>query len=313
VCALLFDSNSIRVVGNEISKNGNYMNYHEVFSRFKCYSGEMDPNFHYDFLGVRTRKSFAPWVWKDENQARITKLPELSEDYFEWIDLLESVTSASGQFVMIELGAGWGSWIVKAAAALREINPQLPFKVGGVEADPVNFKLMQMHVEDNGIDFDQYRLIQSSVSDFDGKVWFAGGDWDYVSTGAFMIKKLDLRTLAVLGIGLLPNKVIQGLHKITGKRLFKIKPQRVNSISLRTLMSSYPQVDLIDMDIQGAELHVVKAAADVLDQKVKRVHIETHSTEVEIGLRKVFEELEWSKEVILLMGECFSKAVINPG
>lgn len=37
-----------------------------------------------------------------------TTLPAFDEEYFEWIDLLEAVTEATGEFTMIELGAGWG-------------------------------------------------------------------------------------------------------------------------------------------------------------------------------------------------------------
>ena len=267
---------------------------HNIFSSFSRFSGEFDSRFSYDFLGVRTRKFFAPYLLQSEVQEGIVEFPGPSEDYFEWIDMLEAVTSATKQFVMIELGAGWGKWIVRAVAALRQVNPQLPHTVIGVEADPINFSLMELHVQDNNVNPDEYYLIQSSVSDANGAVWFAGGELEGISSGSFMIKDLNLKTWVVLAIGLLPEKIVKGLRKITGKRLFKIKPQKVNMISLKTLLSPYDHVDLIDMDIQGAELLVVKAATGILDQKVKRVHIETHSREDEIGLRVIFEGLGWS-------------------
>jgi hypothetical protein len=52
-------------------------------------------------------------------------------------------------------------------------------------------------------------------------------------------------------------------------------------------------VDLIDLDVQGAELEVLEAAAGELDKKVKRVHIGTHGRTVEEGLRSLFRRLGW--------------------
>ena len=43
----------------------------------------------------------------------ILPYPDFCEEYFEWIDVLESVLAADQQFVMIELGAGYGRWLVQ--------------------------------------------------------------------------------------------------------------------------------------------------------------------------------------------------------
>ena len=52
-------------------------------------------------------------------------------------------------------------------------------------------------------------------------------------------------------------------------------------------------VDLIDMDIQGAEAEVVESSLDLLDRRVKRVHIGTHGDEIEARLRAAFARMEW--------------------
>ena len=52
-------------------------------------------------------------------------------------------------------------------------------------------------------------------------------------------------------------------------------------------------VDLIDMDIQGAEADVVEASRDLLDQRVKRVHIGTHGGDIEARLRAAFAGMGW--------------------
>ncbi len=52
-------------------------------------------------------------------------------------------------------------------------------------------------------------------------------------------------------------------------------------------------MDLIDLDLQGAEAAVLTKAADLLDAKVKRLHIGTHSASIEKALRKLFSTHGW--------------------
>ena len=44
------------------------------------------------------------------------RLPKVNGlEYFEWLDLLHAVQDARDRFVMVELGAGYGRWAVRAA------------------------------------------------------------------------------------------------------------------------------------------------------------------------------------------------------
>jgi hypothetical protein len=47
------------------------------------------------------------------------------------------------------------------------------------------------------------------------------------------------------------------------------------------------------MDIQGHELPVLKASIDLLNHKVKRLHIGTHSKEIDEGLKRLFLTNGW--------------------
>jgi hypothetical protein len=69
-----------------------------------------------------------------------TDYPPFDEEYFEWIDLLEAITSAKGQFTMLELGGGWGRWTANAATALRHLGG-LPHTLVVVEAESTHFQL----------------------------------------------------------------------------------------------------------------------------------------------------------------------------
>jgi len=64
---------------------------------------------------------------------------------------------------------------------------------------------------------------------------------------------------------------------------------------LADLLKPYRHIDLIDMDIQGAEADVVEASRELLDKRVKRLHIGTHSQEVEARIRDVMIPLGWRK------------------
>jgi hypothetical protein len=61
----------------------------------------------------------------------------------------------------------------------------------------------------------------------------------------------------------------------------------VPTFSLAAILADAPPViDLIDMDIQGEEGLIVPAFVPLLTNRVKRLHIETHSTQVEDNIRK---------------------------
>ena len=77
-------------------------------------------DFDCDFLGVRTRRAFYSGMMGDSLPAPREPYPRFDEEYFEWVDILEAVDQAAETFVMIELGAGYGRWCARAAAAVPE-------------------------------------------------------------------------------------------------------------------------------------------------------------------------------------------------
>ena len=58
-------------------------------------------------------------------------------------------------------------------------------------------------------------------------------------------------------------------------------------------MSPLPLVDLMDIDIQGAENVVIHPAMEMLNARVKRLHIGTHSPDIHSGLWELFFANEW--------------------
>jgi FkbM family methyltransferase len=193
--------------------------------------------------------------------------PPFNEEYFEWIDLLESVIDAKFRFTMIELGAGWGRWLCQAGKALGQVNPQIPYHLIGVEAEPTHFAWMKEHFKENGIDLTKCNLIQAAVSKKDGICRFFVGD-AYSSYGQRIASNIE------------EDKKIQ----------------EVEAISLKTLLNGLDLVDLIDLDVQGAEYDILAAVPQKLWGKIKRIHIGTHSTKVEMNLKKLFKKLGWENK-----------------
>lgn len=226
---------------------------HPVFNKFKCFSGNVDAGYSADFLGVETKLEYYTDTHIESHVAS-TDYPPFSEEYFEWIDVLTSAIQAENKFTMIELGAGWGRWISRAFMALKQAHPEMKCELIGVEAEPTHFKWMVEHCEYNKMS--GINLINAAVDAEGGEVGFYTGkpsEWY--------------------------GQCIGGETK-------------VRAISLKSILADLDSVDLIDLDVQNFEFKILSSVEDELS-KVKKLHIGTHSTEVENDLRKMFTRLGW--------------------
>jgi FkbM family methyltransferase len=229
---------------------------HDVLLKFNRWHGHVPEGFGVDFLGVKTRSSFASWlppqpVAREEAPA----YPGFDEEYFEWIDLLEAVDSARTTFAMLELGAGWGRWTARAAAACRQRG--IKYQLLAVEAEPTHFAWLEQNMRDNEVAPENCRLIQAAIASKDGRIGFEVGS-PGVSYG----------------------------NAIGGST-------EVDAVSLDSLLKNLNEVDLIDMDVQGAELQILSAASGDLEKKVKRIRVETHNAKLHEGIMKLLRDRGW--------------------
>jgi FkbM family methyltransferase len=238
--------------------------HHPIFERFRPWEGKVPEGFVVNFLGVMRRIHFwepdveNPPAYPADRYVR-TDYPPFDSLYLELIAVLEAVMAAEEHFTMLELGAGYGYWTAIAAAALKQTK-NLPYTFVPVEADPRHFQWMTEHFRDNGIDAQSVHAMQAAVTATDGKVGFhVGGK----TTGMDCL-----------------DQAIGGSHM-------------VDAVSLASLLRPLGTVDLIHVDVQGAELDVLRAGEWELDEKVKRVCVGTHSRQIEEGLRSLFRSLGW--------------------
>jgi FkbM family methyltransferase len=227
-----------------------------------------------DELGVTTRRTFVA----GETLSMIES--PLPHEAFEWMALFDAVAEATGRLTMLELGAGFGRWTVRAAAATRLYRPDLSFRLVAVEAEPTHFRWLEQHTADNDIErrsgAGSCELINAAVSSQNGREDFYVGD-SAAWYGQALVRPENVGATA----SVLP----------------------VRTVSLSVLLERLDHVDLIDVDIQGAELEVLAEAAASL-QRVRRIYVETHSGTIDERLPSVLEAApgEWSLLAAMPLG-----------
>jgi len=257
-----------------------------VFDAFPPAGGEAQPGFLVDFLGVRTRVSYGPF---GHVNGKVLGHPVPHSDWFhaetiEYVGLLKSVLSAEGRFVALELGAGWGPWLVGGAAAARR-RGIATLRLYGVEADPTHFAYLQSHFRDNGLDPEAHVLRQAAVGVKAGRV-----SWPKVADPS---ADWGMRPLGALGEG---EDLPEGT---TGPdyqgRVFDSAIE-VEVVALDGILECEDVWDLVHIDVQGSEAELCGAAAELLDRRVRWVVIGTHSRKIEGDLFDLFYRHGWVLE-----------------
>ena len=122
----------------------------------------------------------------------------------------------------------------------------------------------------------EHQLIEAAAAGESGQAWFYVGRPD-AWYGQSVIRDEALRQLV-------------GSNEIdyNGERA-----RLVRTVDVLEITQNYGRIDYLHMDIQGAELEFLSKAPAVLNRKVKRVLVGTHSAEIEAGLRSLFGSLNW--------------------
>lgn len=242
----------------------------EVLQRYLVRS-QPEAGFVKNFVGVRTRVSHAS-AFANLDGRCFNNVPNRLQDYhaeaIEFIGTLHAVEAGAGRFVGVELGAGWGSWVVTSGVAARKMG-RSPIKLYAVEGNERKIANIRTHMADNGFDPDEHVQIGAVIGARDGYALFpiteATEGWG--SAAIFTESEED-------------------------------RPgyERVRSISLETLLKDEPLVDFIHFDVQGAEAEVVAGAIDMLTAKVRYLVIGTHSRVIEGQLMETLRPRGWILE-----------------
>lgn len=207
------------------------------------------------FLGVTTNCTFYHTMrCAPRGTSAVFPYPPRQDDhFFEWSDLIAALGHARGQFNMLELGAGWGKWIVDASHLAKQL-PHINTVVAiGVEAQPGHCRMAVDHIGRNRAT--GARMVCAAVGVNDGMVEFP------MQTGQFGY-----------GIQMLAD----------GKRWGNIV--NVRSIGVCTLVQTThfrgQVIDFVSLDVQSFEHAILHdGAIGCMDTTVRIVHISLHRVE----------------------------------
>lgn len=256
------------------------MQHHPIFERFTGYEGPRPAGQMVDLSGARFR---GEW-WGNHDicafESCNERFPPLDEEYFEWADLLEAVDAASGSFTMIELGAGYGRWGVRGAMAAlqRGLAPSIVF----VEAEPQHAKWIREALTLNGI---SGTVVEAALAYDREPVPFLVDASGYDAVNWYGQSRTRMTA----------EPTTETYHGHTIHRAGQYGQILVPSVTLEEVLADLTFVDFIDADLQAAEKEMVLNSMDVLNAKCRRIHIGTHTEEIEEICRAAFTEAGWMK------------------
>ncbi len=239
---------------------------HPVFGEFRnLYTGGTIPAFHVNFVGQKTNQAFVT-----VDVGAYAEGTGVQEERFEWLALLEAILEARRTLVIFELGAGYGRWLVAAACAARLRRPDLTVKLLGVEPEPKHFEYMLQHFRENQLNPQAHELVEAVLNGSGRSAHFIVGhpqEW--------------------YGQAIVPEGFAMDAYPAA-------RTVSLPAVKLVDLLQPYAYVDLIDMDIQGAELEVIEPSIEAMTRTTRRVFVSTHSQEIHAALAGIFQKAGWS-------------------
>jgi len=259
--------------------------HHPIFERFGRTAAWDDGARRCNFLGGLSRCEWEPQVTPTLLSSGASALVDddrslphpLSEDYYEWIDLLTAVAGAGPRVVMVELGAGYGRWAVNCAMACRRVMGREPpaALLIAVEGDRRRIGWLSEHFEMNGLHHDdavEFHLIEAVVGRNAAPAVFEEGPVTDYSFGTARLTPAAMTAVLASGaerVGLRNPNIDYTGRVVTATPLADI------------LDLANAPVDYLSIDIQGAEAEVVEGGIDAMNRLVRRVHLGTHGHDLE--------------------------------
>lgn len=247
-----------------------------VMESFAVPDRKPEPGIVKNFLDVRVPPKILPRALNGL-EGQLEPLPDPGNwhaDIAEWAAALLSVVRASGTYRIVELGCGWGCWMVNMGAAARARG--LAVDLIGIEGDPGHLSNAREVLELNGFDDRQFSLHHGIAAPKPGKAIFPDPEAGTALWGGEAIFYPEADTLRQAE----GDKTVQVLDC---KTLLELSGHRV--------------IDLLHIDIQGAEAEFVTGNMGEMHSFVRRVLIGTHSRAIEGRLCEHFIDHGWIMEM----------------
>jgi FkbM family methyltransferase len=269
------------------------------------WSGRVPEGYIVDFLGILTKGSFlwnrtGPFDAYDVDTALPT-LTTYGEGLFEVAEWFYSAREATDQYVVVSLGAAYGAQLVGAWKVLQAINP-LPARLVAVEPVPENCEWIRQHMSANGINPDDHWILQTALgSDNEPMLFPVGapgtGLTSGVETNSPEARKALASTLRIRDQSdvVLENILMYNATGLTHKLAhgYTADVKFVSAMTLRDVLGPFERIDLLEVDIQGSEVPVISPCMDLINRRVRRLHVGTHGQDIHKTLRGMFSAAGW--------------------
>lgn len=195
-------------------------------------------------------------------------------DIAEWAGALRAVDLAKDTFRIVELGCGWGCWLVNTGMAAR--NRGLKVDLIGVEGDANHMANAAETLQMNGFGPGDYTLHHGVAGPKSGKALFPNAEAGAAGWGGEAIFYPDRAALARAE-----------------------SDPSVQVLDCKTLpdMAGDAMIDLLHIDIQGAEADYVEGSYNAISRQVRRMLIGTHSRAIEGQLSAFLLQQNWRLEI----------------
>lgn len=224
-----------------------------IFYEFKPKMSVSDGRSIYDFLGTAIDATYKKG-WERNivpaGQAVTPGYPAVSEWTVDWLACLLAARFAGERFTAIELGAGYGQWMVASIYAYKSLHPHAPAHGMALEAEQTHYAWLESHVEKNlGCWRDVKIDAVLAAAGYDGIVNFPVIDAPASNYGAAY------------------------LPTASGAAV-----REVECLSMQTIDQRFDEarVDLLHVDIQGAEADLIKGPG--FSEMLKKVRVALFGT-----------------------------------
>lgn len=277
--------------------------HHPIFSRFPVAQNTESEDFFQDMTGANYRRYFvdAPVPDPLPDGTDPICLPAFDEEYFEWIDCIEAVEQSGDTFTVIELGAGYGRWAIRCVAAARRLG-KTNCRAIAVEAEPIHYRWLEQAFADNDMTGEDFILHEAAINGSGEPAHFyiqPPEDQEQLSADKWYGQAMAGKSHDEVA------SEVPGDYE--GKKIFTApngwKTIEVPALTLNQILAGETVVDIIDMDVQGAEAGVIAASIDAVNEKVKRLHIGTHSSKIDAELIQTLSEAGWKNTRTYLCGQ----------
>ena len=229
-----------------------------------------------NFLGVKMNARFMPVPEHFAGTVMGVPIPtNFHADMSEWGAALRAVDLAKGTFTVLELGCGWGCWMINTATAARHRG--LKVHAIGVEGDSAHLDFAREALATNGFAPGESTLLQGVVAARPGTALFPKPDREGKDYGSEPLFGLEGEALS--------------------RALASGRYDAMKVIPLEEAMRGHERIDLLHIDIQGGEADLVRDTLSLLRDKVAYIVIGTHSRPIEGQLFGHLAGSDWKLEV----------------